>query len=275
MKPILLWLFIHQYNFLSSFASVYGGEYPSDCDIDAANECSREYDICVLYTGPVGTETRCRCAKQFYGDCLRKANCMLQYIPDGSMVYTRQCVSFLMENNCPDPLMCAVNCASEGNIDRNTTRIVPFNNYGKYYLRLRLCNHVVHPQKLQRYGIVYPPSCGSFDEFQICSRWIAPNEFVPVALPINTTYMMVDYCTIKDGNKYCLKSDPSPTRLYGGRVLFPSSFDVPKSLSSICSSDDDCLGTFCDFSERPNTCSPKSLKQVGNSGAHYFDEPFS
>lgn len=39
---------------------------------------------------------------------------------------------------------------------------------------------------------------------QVCSRWIPPGTFVPVALPIDTTYVEVDSCTyLNDGTPFC------------------------------------------------------------------------
>mmetsp|Transcript_18298 Transcript_18298/g.18379 ORF Transcript_18298/g.18379 Transcript_18298/m.18379 type:complete len:277 (-) Transcript_18298:120-950(-) len=255
----------------------FAGEYPADCDTKAAAVCEQQLYDCRLYTGPVGSETQCRCGTDFYGDCLRRAGCMLHKDPEDNMIYMRQCVNFIMKYDCQDTLICSINCASEGNINRTTTKIVPFNNYnGDYYLRLRICNHVVHPQKLNRYGIIYPATCSSMNEFQVCSRWIPPNSFVPVALPIDTTYLLVDYCSVyANGVRVCHESNPSPSRVYGNNILFPTTFDVPRSLSSICTTDDDCLGSFCDRTMHPNICSPKSLKHVSLSGSHYFDEPFS
>eukprot|EP01041_Mallomonas_annulata_P008289 gene8289-17050_t len=259
-------------------SSQFAGEYPDGCDTSAATQCEKDFYYCRLYTGPADdAPTMCRCGKDFYGACLRKAGCMLhlETVSQPYILYLRQCVNFIMKYDCPDTLVCSINCASETNIDRTISKIVPFNNYGPYYLRLRLCNHTVHPEKLKRYGIVYPATCSTMDEFQICSRWIPPNTFTPVALPINTTYMLVDYCEVrKDGTQFCHITEPSPTRLYGNKISFPSTFDVPKSAFSICKSDDDCLGSFCDKSARPHTCSPKSLFHVTQSGLHYFDEPF-
>lgn len=217
----------------------FGGEYPASCNVQAARQCEHEFYLCRLYTGPANDPaTMCRCGKDFYGNCLRQAGCMLHFqtFYEPYMVYMKQCINLIMQYDCPDTTICAINCASSGNIDKSISKILPFNNYGPHYLRLRLCNHTVHPQKLTRYGIVYPATCSAMEEFQICSRWIAPSSFVPVAIPINTTYMMVDYCDIdSEGNKRCRTSDPSPSRVYGNKVIFPSTFDVTKTASSICS----------------------------------------
>ena len=49
-----------------------------------------------------------------------------------------------MKNNCPDPLICGINCATDKEIVRNEMKIVPFNNHGVNYLRIRTCLFKVH-----------------------------------------------------------------------------------------------------------------------------------
>ena len=56
----------------------------------------------------------------------------------------KTCVDFIMTNNCPDPLICGINCASTDSIVKNNMKIVPFNNHGVYYLRIRTCLFKVH-----------------------------------------------------------------------------------------------------------------------------------
>jgi hypothetical protein len=56
----------------------------------------------------------------------------------------KTCVDFIMKNNCPDPLICGINCATDKEIIRNEMKIVPFNNHGVNYLRIRTCLFKVH-----------------------------------------------------------------------------------------------------------------------------------
>lgn len=147
----------------------------------------------------------------------------------------KNCIKELIANDCPDPLQCAINCASSGVIERSQSKIIPFNNYGEYYLRVKICVHKVHEQKLSRYSNIDLSPCLKDSDFLSCNRFIPPLTFVPVALPVDTTYIEVDNCIFKDQNYTCLPSKYS-TRVYGNQYLFPRSFDVAKSNASICSS---------------------------------------
>jgi hypothetical protein len=85
------------------------------------------------------------------------------------------------------------------------------------------------------------------EEFDICSRWIPPETFVPVALPIDTTYIEVDSCEFKTDKNgelatpFCHAVDPAPVLMYGNSFLFPTSFDVPITNTTVCVTD----GKFC------------------------------
>lgn len=150
----------------------------------------------------------------------------------------KTCVDFIVHNDCPDPLICGINCASNANIDVNTTKIIPFNNYGEYYLRVRTCVNKVHQQKLSRYSQIDQVACATVADYDVCSRWIPPKTFVPVALQMNATYVAIDSCEIKeDGSYYCRSANPSPSIIYGNRFLFPRTFDVSQTNSSVCSQD--------------------------------------
>ena len=149
-------------------------------------------------------------------------------------IYMANCISLLIQDNCPSPLMCAINCAANGIINTNSSKIIPFNNYGNYYLRIRICQNKVHPQKYSRYSLVDTVACNVESDFENCNRWIPPRTFVPVALPINTTYIEVDSCEYRNGNFTCL-NNPKPVRVYGNRFLFPSSFEVSPTNTTSCS----------------------------------------
>ncbi len=154
------------------------------------------------------------------------------------------CVNHIIKNNCPSTLMCAMNCASDGSINPETSKIIPFNNYGIYYLRIRICLKKIHANKRDRYAVLDTVACDDLKDYSVCSRWIPPRTFVPVALPINTTYIEVDSCEIRaDGEYYCRTADPAPSRIYGNQYIFPRSFDVAQTKASICSKD----GTYIDY----------------------------
>jgi hypothetical protein len=71
-----------------------------------------------------------------------------------NQIYMKTCVDFIIENNCPDPLICAHNCASDRSIDTDIMKIIPFNNYGQQYLRIRTCLFKYHAQRLARYSTI-------------------------------------------------------------------------------------------------------------------------
>jgi hypothetical protein len=146
-----------------------------------------------------------------------------------------------MENNCPDPLICATNCASDTSIDTNQMKIIPFNNYGESYLRIRTCLYKVHAQRLDRYATIQQGACSSLSDFEVCTRLIPPQTFVPVALPINTTYIEIDSCEVIRGagsyNQTYNCNQDNPTRIYGNQYLFPRSFDVAQTNNSVCTTD--------------------------------------
>lgn len=255
------------------------GPYPPGCDVDAAAQCEAQQLRCQLFSGPAGDPaTQCLCAKEFYGVCLRKAGCQFAVevaALSAHQIYEAMCVKNIMQYNCSDTTVCSVNCASEGLIDRYKSKIMPFNNYGKYYLRIRICNYGLHTDRLKKYNQVEEAVC-KFDEFTICNVFIPPMTFVPVALPLDTTYLEIDSCVLNpDGTYFChVTSDPMPTRIFGNKFIFPRSFDVAQTSSSICYSDDQCLGSFCDIHFRPPVCSAKTLVHVQRPGAYYFSDPF-
>jgi hypothetical protein len=189
-----------------------------------------------------------------------------------------------MTYNCSDSLICGINCASDASIDNSKTKIIPFNNYGSNYLRIRTCLYKVQQQQLSRYTTVQQVFCSSINEFEVCSRWIPPSTYVPVALPIETTYIEIDSCSITTNGGETVYSCPpmnQAQRVYGNSFLFPTSFQINPTNTSICKTDgippifnpfqlnlflhlvDDCLGSFCDFHFHPSICSPKTIQQVG------------
>jgi len=259
----------------SASGYTYLSTYPPGCNSAAALKCEYDFLLCKLFNGPSNDRTTlCNCAKSFYGECLRLAGCETakEVGPlTAHEIYMKTCVDFIVLNNCPDPLICGINCASNTDIDVNSTKVIPFNNYGQYYLRVRTCVKKVHQQKLAKYSTVDQVACSTISDYDVCSRWIPPMTFVPVALQINTTYVQIDSCEIQgNGTYFCHSVNPAPSTIYGNSYLFPPTFDVVQSNSSICSTDTDCLGSFCDVKFHPPICSPKTLKQATGQGINYL-----
>ena len=100
----------------------------------------------------------CRCGEVFFGQCIRAAGCQTHMEVSPILkqdIYLKQCIDLILKYDCPNPsVMCAVNCATDGSINPDTSLIIPFNNYGQYFLRIRLCNRKVHSKTLQRYSTV-------------------------------------------------------------------------------------------------------------------------
>mmetsp|Transcript_13444 Transcript_13444/g.22440 ORF Transcript_13444/g.22440 Transcript_13444/m.22440 type:complete len:285 (+) Transcript_13444:58-912(+) len=260
----------------ASVLAGYLGNFPPGCDADAALQCENDFLLCKLFNGPANDkDTLCTCASVFYGSCLRLAGCETARevgpLTDHE-IYMKTCVDFIIENNCPDPLICGMNCASDTDITTDEMKIIPFNNYGQEYLRVRTCLYKVHPQRLERYSTIVQVACSTMADFEVCSRFIPPSTFVPMALPLNTTYVEVDSCTVNplsSGDPYICDAN-NPSRVYGNQFLFPRSFEVAQTNLSVCSSNDDCLGSFCDFQFHPSICSPKTIKQALGTGADYL-----
>jgi len=264
---------------VATSSAVIFQEFQPGCDLDAALTCEYNYLQCRLFTGPANDpKTMCNCGEIFFGQCLREAGCQTHMQASASSTplnYMTQCVQLIMTYNCPSSLMCSINCATEGSIYKDSNALfMPFNNYGPYWLRIRFCTFKTHPEKLSRFSLIDQVPCQSLSNFLICSRWIPPLTFVPVAFIKNTTYFEVDSCEVSSlGVQTCLTT-PAPVRIYGNSYIFPITFDVAQTKFSICNSDSDCLGSFCDRTFLPPVCSPKSLKHVQLSGANYFSDPF-
>lgn len=143
-------------------------------------------------------------------------------------------------------------------MDKNSSQIIPFNNYGQYFLRVKICIRTVQAQKYGSYRIVDPGNCKSLSEYQLCTRWVPPLTFVPVAVPASTYFVEVDSCQVfhpvtgvainrstdiiagasPPFTFNCFNGDPAPpARIYGNKVLWPTSYDVAQTAVSICSSD--------------------------------------
>jgi hypothetical protein len=254
-------------------------EYPTGCDTDAAAECEYKFTTCRLFSGPVDDpDTLCTCGEDFYGSCLRAAGCenAVEVSELGNdEVYMRKCVNHIMKYDCEDTMTCAVNCATSLNVNRTISKIIPFNNYGPYYLRVRVCKETINELRATRYSLIQIGTCEELDDFEICNRWIPPMAFVPVALPIDAKYVEVDLCEIdKDTGEYICHTEWEPQRIFGNSYIFPSTFDIAQSNTSICATDADCLGSYCDTHFRPPICSPKTMVHVEGTGANYFSDPF-
>jgi hypothetical protein len=155
-------------------------------------------------------------------------------------IYMKACVTFIMTYDCPNSMICSINCASDAEVDLASTKIIPFNNYGTSYLRVRTCLGKVQQQQLSRYSIVQQVFCKTVEDFQVCSRWIPPSTYVPVALPVETTYIEIDSCSITYNNGQPIYTCPplnQAQRVYGNSFLFPTQFKVKPTNESTCVSD--------------------------------------
>ena len=225
-----------------SLAIFKGQEFPPGCDKVAAQVCEDQLLQCQLFTGPSDDPaTMCACASTFFGECVRSAGCETDRqvgALTANEVYMKVCVDTIMKYDCPDTTMCSMNCASEGVVDKDTAKIIPFNNYGEYYLRLKFCRRTVDQNTLKRYGLVYTGDCRKNADYQICTRWVPPLTFVPVAIPADSTFIEIDSCNLTDSGTVavCEEVDPKPARVYGNQIIWPRSYDVAQTAVSICES---------------------------------------
>jgi hypothetical protein len=246
---IVLLLLIGCYVKICSSYAGWLGSVPNTCDVSAALQCEYDFLKCKLFTGPAGDPaTVCLCGEYYYGNCLRKAGCETAPQADPLSVkelYIKLCIADIIYNDCPNVLMCAMNCASDGIVNPNDVKILPINNYGETHLRVRICRRKMHQKKYDQYRVVFSSACEA-DEFEKCARWIPPHSFIPMAIPLNTTYLEIDSCEINvDGTSFCRETDPKPYRLYGNDLMFPRAYDSPQTTNSTCSTDKDCLGSYC------------------------------
>ena len=187
-------------------------------------QCDYEYLQCRLFSGPAGDlPTLCKCGREYYGKCVRSAGCSFAR-DDGSLttgnIYTGKCIADIMTNECPDPLVCSINCAGDSQISPKTMKILPVNNYGQYYLRIRVCvGRNVHPQQFSRYSIIDNSGCKTMDDFNFCSRFVPPMTFIPVAVDFNTSYIEIDSCTMTIVNNKEVYS--CATNFYVNSYKFP------------------------------------------------------
>ena len=219
-------------------------QYPPLCDEEAAIACEFEFLQCRLFSGPADDpETMCACGESFYGDCIRRAGCVMDQEFDklgNNEIYLKKCVDHVVKFDCESTLMCSVNCASEGTINASTAQIMPINNYGDQHLRLRFCDQKLHVNQLEKFSTVVSLACSAMTDFLVCERWIPPFTFTTVSIPSTTTYMEIDYCDVNPDDpldRFCHTTDPPPDRLYGSSVLFPSTFDVTQTAVSVCTTD--------------------------------------
>jgi hypothetical protein len=129
-------------------------EFPPGCDEIAAQKCEHDLLQCGLFNGPADDPTtKCNCGTEFYGECIRLAGCET-HPQVGALtkheIYMKTCVDFIIQYDCPSSLICALNCASDTVIDPKNTKVIPFNNYGNYYLRVRICRNDIHQKNLDR-----------------------------------------------------------------------------------------------------------------------------
>ena len=151
--------------------------------------------------------------------------------------YLKTCVDVIMKYDCPDTTICAINCSGDGPINATSSNMLPINNYGDYYLRIRLCLSAVQPVLLNRYSTVSPVYCNDITDYTVCSRFIPPHSFIPVAIPVTASSIVIDSCEYTNGAYFCHQITPAPRHMYGNKIMFPPSFDVKATETSVCQSD--------------------------------------
>lgn len=232
-------LLVCVWSLISAVLGVFQGHStPPGCDKIAAQVCEDDMLQCQLYSGPSDDpKTMCKCSTAFYGACLRQAGCESSR-QVGALtkheIYMKVCVQTIMKYDCPDTTICAINCASDTYVDQNSSKIIPFNNYGEYYLRLKFCLQKVSTDKFNRYRFVDPGDCKALSDYQICTRWVPPLAFVPVALPKTTSFIEIDSCNFNETTGYSCPVNTNSARVYGNSVIWPRSYDVAQTAVSIC-----------------------------------------
>jgi len=231
----------------------------------------------LIESGPAGEGARelaCECADDFYGICARRAGC--------ASVLMTQCIDTLQEIGCSDSSVCGSNCASNGAIDLDLARVVPVNNYSLNYLKFSVCFARHNEESLDRFGLVLMNRCsprpGSNEEpFLLCPYWIPPETFTALAIPLNASYVRMEYCVYNDQDEephyHCL-DNPQPIDFYGTEVFFPSSIDVAAAQAPFCANDLDCPGSYCDHLHQPPTCSPKQESQFLGPLASFMEPAY-
>lgn len=269
LVQLLAWLELHRVRGSQS----YQGLASAVCDPNAAQQCEYDMLTCILFSGPANdANANCNCGKTYHGQCLRDAGCNFAKEVGAltqSQIYVKTCVDLILQYDCPDVLICAVNCASQQQINVTTSKIIPFNNYGEYYLRIRMCNRKINDKRYAQYAMVQAGYCNDISEYSSCSRFIPPRTFIPLAIPIDTTYIEVDPCHQDKNTKTFVCDIKKSVRVYGNQVIWPSSFDVEPTAQSVCASDSDCLGSICNMNQQPPFCQPKTATHVLKSGKYY------
>ena len=174
---------------------------PRSCEPSEEELCSQEYMRCLLYQGPANDRlAACYCARQFYGICLREAGC--------AATYCTKCVREHMVQDCEDMSVCGSNCVGDGNglTNFDSTRVLPINNFGKNFLRFSVCDLGVDEDVLERFEVVRMKRCAEpapgvkgEDAYKICPYWIPPSTFTALLIPLNSTYIRLEYANYVSG----------------------------------------------------------------------------
>ena len=241
------------------------------CNPEKYAKCQEQYLKCKLFNGPALDKelTLCKCAKLYYGICLREAGCASDKM--------QMCVKENMEFGCEDISICGNNCAqstSDGALSEDAI-ILPVNNFGANYLKFGYCNTTaLDLDYLAKYSTIRVTKCVE-GAFTYCNYWIPPKTYTALAIPSNAVFLQMWRCNyhLNDTGVYHNCPD-SWYEFYGQPKRWPSTIDIEFSDAPQCYSDDDCVGSYCDFQQRPSICSPKVKEQMLGPASQFLDPPY-
>mmetsp|Transcript_33737 Transcript_33737/g.56718 ORF Transcript_33737/g.56718 Transcript_33737/m.56718 type:complete len:346 (-) Transcript_33737:117-1154(-) len=268
---------------------------PRTCDPAAEFICEQEYMSCQLYAAPANDpESRCVCAGQFYGICLREAGCAAHRFTD--------CVQEHMGNDCSDMSVCGSNCvgATGNDLDLSSARILPVNNYAKNFLRFSTCPLGLDQETFASFGVARMRRCRDAgpgvpleEEFKICPYWVPPSVFTALAIPADSAYVRMEYANYVDSSAVSgggaegnatrsgapfianVLKTPGAVEIYGTKQLWPSTIDVGFEETNFCTSNSECPGSYCNMRPVPHKCAPKTAKHHAGSGYGFKEHSFT
>jgi hypothetical protein len=221
------------------------------CDRTAADQCELDFNTCKNNNPANDSSVNCLCGGIFFGSCIRRANCLFASTPMHSpftdlthRVYMSSCIDLIVDNSCPDPSFCYMDCLNQGSSSASLVPssqptnfyIFPVNNYMNYFIEVNICNRKYNGNLLRDINQVAVDHCRS-DEYTTCPTWIPPSTFVLCKIPQDTTYLSLKYCSVNStsGSHQCFESSPSPSIIYGNEIKWIESFQT--DIVSSCETD--------------------------------------
>lgn len=199
-----------------------------------------------------------------------------------------------MVQDCEDMSVCGSNCVGDGNglTNFDSTRVLPINNFGKNFLRFSVCDLGVDEDVLERFEVVRMKRCAEpapgvkgEDAYKICPYWIPPSTFTALLIPLNSTYIRLEYANyvsgeiingLNDSYYANVLTDPPPKEYYGTTEKFPSTIDIEYAETNYCNRNEECAGSYCDTKSVPNKCAPKAEKHFTTlTGNSFLAPPYS